>query len=108
MSFSDWIQAIVSILSGLAVVIPVVIALVRAIKQAAQEKNWSKIVDLALGYMKIAEANFESGADRKDWVLSMVRESAQSTNYNYDEEAEAKLSALIDSICTAAKAINKK
>lgn len=106
MNYKDWIDVIISILSGLAVTIPLVISLIKAISDAAKEKNWSKIVDITLSYMQQAEQNISNGASRKDWVISMVRESAVMINYDFNNEAEQKLSMLIDSICTATKHIN--
>ncbi|MBQ0141288.1 MAG: hypothetical protein KBT06_00560 [Prevotellaceae bacterium] len=51
MNYKDWIDVIISILSGLAVTIPLVISLIKTISDAAKEKNWSKIVDITLSYM---------------------------------------------------------
>ena len=55
-----------------------------------------------------AEALYEDGADRKEYVMSMVKETARSINYTYDKEAEEKVSFLIDEICAAAKIINSE
>lgn len=43
------------------------------------------------------------GADRKEWVLAMVRASADTVKYeiNMDE-----ISALIDSLCDMSKVVN--
>ncbi len=106
MSYSDWINLIVSVISGLAVAIPALISLVKVINAAAKEKNWAKIIDIALDYMETAEKNFESGADRKDWVLSMVATAAQQINYDYNAESAEKISSLIDKVCAAANTIN--
>lgn len=106
MNYKDWIDVIISILSGLAVTIPLVISLIKTISDAAKEKNWSKIVDITLNYMQKAEQNIDNGASRKAWVISMVRESAVMINYDFNNEAEQKLSMLIDSICAATKHIN--
>lgn len=57
--------------------------------------------------METAEEEIENGSDRKEWVLAMMRKSAATINYDYDEEAEAKIAMLIDSVCSAAKKINK-
>ena len=107
MTYMDWIELGLNVLSGLTVAIPTIIALVKFIQAATKEKNWSKLLHLALGYMETAEEEIENGSDRKEWVLPMIRKSAATLNYDYDEEAEAKIAMLIDSVCSAAKKINK-
>ena len=102
----EWVKIIVSILSGLAVCIPLVIQLVTQSQKVIKEKNWAKIVDAALGYMKTAEKNFDDGASRKEWVMSMVEQAAKSIDYDLDDAAKASISALIDSMCDMAKVVN--
>lgn len=108
MTYMDWIELGLNVLAGLAVAIPAVISLINFVKAIGKEKNWSSLLALVLGYMETAEANFQKGADRKEWVMSMMRKSADTVNFNYDEEAEKKISALIDSICDTARKINNK
>lgn len=102
----EYVDLIVSILAGLAVCIPVVIRLGQTISTALREKNWSKIMELAIDFMEQAEQMFDKGTDRKTWVLAMVRTSAEKVNYDYDSDAEEKVSKLVDSICEAAKVVN--
>jgi len=97
---------IVSILSGCAVCIPLVIKLVQYVSTAVKEKNWSNIVKLVIEYMTTAETKFTDGATRKEWVLSMVKASAATANYDLDDASLQKISDMIDSICSAAKTIN--
>ena len=108
MTYMDWIELGLNVLAGLAVAIPAVISLINFVKAIEKEKNWSSLLSLVLGYMETAETNFQKGADRKEWVMSMMRQSAATVNFNYDEEAENKISALIDSICDTARKINNK
>ena len=108
MTYMDWIELGLNILAGLAVAIPAVISLINFVKAIEKEKNWSSLLSLVLGYMETAETNFQKGADRKKWVISMMRQSAAAVNFNYDEEAEKKISALIGSICDTARKINNK
>ena len=108
MTYMDWIELGLNVLAGLAVAIPAVISLINFVKAIEKEKNWSSLLSLVLGYMETAETNFQKGADRKEWVMSMMRKSAATVNFNYDEEAENKISALIDSICDTARKINNK
>ena len=108
MTYMDWIELGLNVLAGLAVAIPAVISLINFVKAIEKEKNWSSLLSLVLGYMETAETNFQKGADRKEWVMSMMRQSAAAVNFDYDEEAEKKISALIDSICDTARKINNK
>ena len=102
----DIANIIVTILSGCAVCIPLVIKLVQYVSTSVKEKNWNDVVKLAIGYMTTAETKFTDNATRKEWVLSMVKSSAKSVNYDLDDVSLQKISEMIDSICTAAKTIN--
>lgn len=106
MSTQFWIEIIVSIMAGIAVVIPLIIELVKQITKAVEEKNWNIIVKNMLDFMVEAECMFERGADKKEYVMMAVENTAQSINYNYDNEAKEKVSDMIDAICQASKAIN--
>ena len=102
----DTANIIIAILSGCAVCIPLAIKLVQYVSTSVKEKNWNDIVKLAIGYMTTAETKFTDNATRKEWVLSMVKSSAKSVNYDLDDVSLQKISDMIDSICTAAKTIN--
>ena len=103
---SNWVEIVVSILSGLAVCIPLVVKLVNTVREAVKEKNWSQIVTIVLDLMKQAETLFAEGAARKAWVMAGVESAARSINYNYDEAAKQKVSDMIDAICATAKIVN--
>ncbi len=100
---SEWVKLIVSILSGLAAAIPLVFQLVKYVHKAIQERNWPEVVKMVTGYMERAEAMFEKGADRKEWVLAMVKASADTVQYDIDME---EISQLIDSLCDMSKIVN--
>ena len=99
----EWLEIIISILSGLAATIPLAIQLVKWIGKAIEEKNWNQLVTLVMNLMAEAETKFDNGADRKTWVLSMVEASAKTINYPIDMEAVSKL---IDDLCTLSKQVN--
>lgn len=99
----DWINCAISILSGLAVAIPLVIKLVEYVQKSIKEKNWNKLLDLVMNLMKEAEGKFDTGATRKEWVVAMVKSSAESINYDVDIEAVGEL---IDSLCDMSKVVN--
>lgn len=100
---AEMVRWIVSILSGLAATIPLVIQLVKYVQRAIKEKNWPQVVNLVMGYMERAETMFETGADRKEWVLAMVRASADTIKYEIDMD---EISTLIDSLCDMSKVVN--
>ena len=102
----SWVDIVVSIMSGLAVCIPLVVKLVNVVSTYVKEKNWSQIVAIVLDLMKEAETLFSDGATKKAWVMASVESAAKSINYNYDESAKQKVSDMIDAICATAKVVN--
>ena len=101
----EWVNVIVSILSGLVVTIPLVCKLVEYVKKAIEEKNWGQLVTLIMGYMEEAEKKFATGAEKKEWVMGMVESTAATINYPIDMEV---VSALIDQLCSMSKVVNGK
>lgn len=102
----QYIDVIVSILAGLVVCIPVVVKLGQTVTAAIQEKNWARIVEIAIDFMEKAETMFSTGAERKTWVMEMVSAAAGQIDYNYDADSEKKVSDLVDAVCRTAKKIN--
>ena len=102
----SWVDIVVSILSGLAVCIPLVVQLVNVVRASVKEKNCSQIVAIVLDLMKEAETLFSDGATKKAYVMASVESAAKSINYNYDEAAKKKVSDMIDAICATAKIVN--
>lgn len=103
MNVDQIIQIIVSILTGLAACIPLAVKLGQYAKQAAQEKNWGAFLGLAVDLIQEAEMKFEDGATRKEWVMAMVKTSAEYINYPVDSDA---LSNLIDALVSMTKTVN--
>ena len=106
MDTMNWVQLITAILAGLATAIPLVVKLVNVVQAAVKEKNWNQLLKMMMDYMTQAEKNISSGSERKEWVMSMVKASAATINYDLTPEDEAKLADLIDAICDASKIIN--
>lgn len=104
----NWVEIVVSILSGLAVCIPLAIKLVEAAQKVIKEKNWSKLMQTAIELMSEAERKFSEGAAKKAWVMSGVEVAAKSIDYPYDDVAKQKVSDMIDAICNASKVLNTK
>lgn len=100
---ANWLELIVAVLSGLATAIPLVIQLVKYVQKAIKEKNWPQVINLVTNYMERAEEMFETGADRKEWVMAMVKSSADTIDYDLDMD---KISELIDSLCDMSKVVN--
>lgn len=99
----EWLQLVVSVLAGLATAIPLAIKLVEYVQKAVREKNWNKMLDMVMDLMKTAENKFDTGADRKEWVMAMVKASADTINYDVDMDA---IGQLIDSLCDMSKVVN--
>lgn len=96
-------EIFVKILAGLVIMIPLVVELVKYVKQAGQAKNWTDLMTLVINLMKQAEDMFDEGADRKMWVMSMVSASAKTINYPVDMD---QVSAWIDALCDMSKIVN--
>lgn len=101
--FNFWIQAIISILSGVAILVPLVIKLVQYVQANAKEKNWSSLMVLVMNLMAQAEQMFDKGADKKEWVINELKAVANTLNYEIDWNV---VSEMIDKICDVSKEIN--
>ena len=102
----EMISIIVAIVIGVvAVVIPLIVALIKFIIKAVKEKNWKPMVSLVMNLIKEAETKFGTGAEKKEWVMGMVKATAKSIGYNLKEE---ELSNMIDNIVALTKQVNMK
>lgn len=99
----DWVEIIVSILTGLAACIPLVIKLVEYVQKAVKEKNWQKLLSFIMDLMQQAEGKFTVGAEKKEWVIMMVKASADTINYDIDM---TEVGNLIDALCDMSNAVN--
>lgn len=103
MEIMDIVNLIVAIVSGIATCIPLVIQLVKYIKEAAKSKNWSALMTLVLNLMQEAEFKFATGEERKQFVLSSIKSMEGTLNYDIDE---AVVASMIDSVIDVTKKIN--
>ena len=101
--FNFWIQAIISILSGVAILVPLVVKLIEYVKKNAKEKNWSSMLVLVMNLMAQAETMFDKGADKKEWVINELKAVASTLNYEIDWDVVGEM---IDKICDVSKEIN--
>lgn len=102
----DWIEIlklIAAVASGLAAAIPLAIKLVECAKQVIKERNWSIVLQKVMDLMEIAETKFAEGAERKEWVLAMLKAGADGINYDIDYDAIADM---IDRLCSMSKIVN--
>lgn len=99
----EWVKLIIALVSGIAACIPLVIQLVKFIKEAVKSKNWGPLMQLILKLMTEAEKNFATGAERKKYVIDTIKSMESTLNYDIDENA---ISEMIDSIVNASKTIN--
>lgn len=102
----EWLKYVLAIISGLSAAIPLVIKLVNVTTNAVKEKNWNKLVEMAMGYMSEAENKFEKGSDKKQWVMAMIQVSAANIDYALNTESLQKISDMIDAMCDMAKVVN--
>lgn len=98
-----WLEMLLEILSGLIVVIPLVVKLVEYVQKATREKNWNDLLKLVVDLMEQAEGKFDNGNERREWVLMMVKASADTINYDIDLDVVAQM---IDSLCAMTKVVN--
>lgn len=103
MNINNWIELVIAILSGLIATIPLVVQLVKYVKAAIQEKNWSKVMKLVLNLMTEAEKNYATGAERKQYVISSIESIRDTLNYQVDMD---QIGQMIDAIVAASKTIN--
>ena len=100
---NEYVKLIVELLTMLAALIPLVYKLVEYVQKSIKEKNWTNLIQLVYQYVVIAEKKFSSGADKKEWVIAMIKGSADTINYDFDEES---LSKLIDDVIAVTKKVN--
>lgn len=102
----EWYEIVISILSGLIAIIPLVAKLVNVTTAYVREQNWNKIIVMVTEYMVTAETMFDKGSDKKAWVIEMLKTSAKVSNFDLTEENLEKISVLIDDMCSLSKKIN--
>lgn len=99
----EWVKWICAILAGVSTCIPLVIKLVEAVRASVRERNWKKVVKFVLARMAEAEGKFDTGAERKEWVLMCVKAAADTFDYDIDMEA---VSEMIDAFADMSKTVN--
>lgn len=100
---TEWMKYVLAILSGLVTAIPLIVNLVKYIRSAVKEKNWDQVLQLVMRLMKEAEVKFQTGAERKEWVMAIVKSSADTINYDINMD---QISQIIDDLCAMTKVVN--
>lgn len=106
MNKSDIIQLVILICSVAAMMIPFMVKFYKNTEQLIREKNWPRLVSATVEYMEQAEELLEYGADRKEWVIAMVRVTADQINYELTDADIRNLEDLIDELCAMSKIVN--
>lgn len=100
-----YINAIIAILTGLVTAIPLVIQLVKYVKEAIKGRNYSNVMAIVMSFMAEAEEKYSDGAQKKEYVMGAIKSMEKTLNYDIDEEA---ISAMIDGIVDLTKKVNVK
>ena len=103
MDWEEIVKMICIMLSGMATAIPLVFKLVEYVKKSVQERNWKKLLEVTITMMESAEGLFDSGEEKKAYVMSAIDNLADSIGYQLDSE---ELSRLIDRLCSLSKKVN--
>jgi hypothetical protein len=77
--------------------------LIEYVQKSVKEKNWPDMLDKLMQLMETAEEKFTQGAEKKEWVLAMMKASADSLNYDLDIE---QVGTMIDSLCDMSNKVN--
>ena len=103
MEIMDWVKLILTVIAGITACIPVVVKLIHFVQKAVKEKNWTPVMRLVMELMAEAEKKYATGAEKKAWVMDMLKAAEPTLNYEVDYEA---ISAMIDAICSTSKVVN--
>lgn len=99
----ELIKIVFSSLSGVAAIVTLIYQLIKYVGKSIKEKRWSELISLVMTYMERAETMFKTGAEKKEWVLAMVRASADTIKYEVDMNV---ISETIDKLCNMSKVVN--
>lgn len=99
----EWLKFILSNVTTIMTIVILVVKLIEYVQKAIKGENWGEVLGIVMGYMDKAEKKFDNGADRKEWVLSMMEVSADTINFDIDMD---KISQLIDDLCNMSKKVN--
>lgn len=99
----NWFDIVKVVIYAIVIIVPLVYNLVKYVKMAVRQKNWKPILSLVMELMGAAEDMYDSGADRKAWVMSMVESTATGIGSPISMD---EISDMIDSLCEMSKKVN--
>lgn len=97
------VKLIITAIPGVVAIITLVYQLVKYIRQVIREKRWPELLSIVMDYMERAELMFTNGADKKEWVMAMVKATPDTAKYEVDMDA---ISHMIDNMCWMSKVVN--
>ena len=97
------VKYVPQILVGIAVLIPLIVALIKYVTKAAEDKNWNIVVKMVLDLMVQAEKDYSTGAEKKEFVMNQLKVLAGTVDFEIDWD---KVSDLIDALCDMAHEVN--
>ena len=97
------VKYVPQILVGIAVLIPLIVALIKYVTKAAEDKNWNIVVKMVLDLMVQAEKDYSTGAEKKEFVMNQLKVLAGTVDFEIDWN---KVSDLIDALCDMAHEVN--
>lgn len=103
MDIIDWLKLLASVLSGIAVCIPLCQKIVTLVRESQRAKNWAPVMKLVLDLMEEAEGLFEDGASKKVYVMNAIQKASVYVEYAIDM---AVVSQMIDDLCSMSKVVN--
>ena len=101
-----YLQMALSLLAGMCVCVPLVIELVAKVREAIEARNWAPLMKIVAELMTEAEKLYTDGASRKEYVMKQAEVAARLVNFTWDEDAQNKVSEMIDALCEMAKTVN--
>ena len=101
----EYIELIIAICSAISVIVPMAIKLYKTIKELVKEKNYTKILDIMKDAAGEAEQLFKDKAERRDYVLNILKVTCENLKVEYDE---VRLDTELTKLIKATKKINVK
>lgn len=99
----EWYEILISILTALTMVLPLVVKLCEYVQKAQKEKNWTSLLVLVTNLMETAEVQYKDGVTKKQFVMAELESLSSTLNYDIDWEV---VSTLIDDLVAMSKKVN--
>lgn len=85
------ITLIIGLVGAIAALIPTLIKLFNSLKEIAKNKNWTKLISIAMEAMKDVERHYRenpnmTGEQKLDMALEIIKESSASLNVTISDK----------------------